>query len=422
MRAEAAIAALALLAGAAEGQERAAQERAAATQEQVDWTIAAESVYTATGEAIDGGLVATAGGKIRSVAPGKAPKGEHVLRAAAVTPGMIDLSVRITRGAVSVEQSREVTPELSVLDGLDWFDPAWEAQARRGVTAALVNPPDRNVIGGLGAVVKTAGGAAEERLVRAEAVLRGSFGTSPSEGNSPASGSPTDFYKRRPTTRMGVEWEHRQAFYEAAAARRDRERAFTGSDELAAALEGRLPFMVQAWATQDIRTAIYLKEELAAQGLGELRLILDAAAEAWREPELLARSGAAVVLPPFPEGGRTEDGAFMTLSLAKQIDDLGVSFALSAHGSREAERSLARQAGHAIRGGLSFEAALEAVTLAPARMVGVDSRIGSLEPGKDADLVLWNGRPFEATSEVIGVVIGGRLVVDPRQRKGTAPD
>lgn len=387
-----------------------------AGQERGDWTVAADKVYTAAGEVLDGGAVTTAGGKIRAVLPGKGGSGDDVLRAAAVTPGMIDLSVRITREGLSVEQSREVTPELRALEGLDPFDPAWEAQARRGVTAALANPPDYNVIGGLGALVKTAGGhAPSERVVRADAVLRGSFGTDPSRNNHPAFGRPEDFYSRRPTTRMGVEWEHRTAFYEAAAARDDAERAFPGSDQLVAALDGQRPFMVQAWATQDIRTAIYLKEELEEQGLGHLRLILDAAAEAWREPELLVRSGAAVVLPPFPEGGRTGDGAFMTLTLAKQLADLGVPFALSAHGARDPGASLGHQAGFAMRGGLGFEAALEAVTLAPARFVGAEGRIGSIEVGKDADLVLWNGQPFEATSSVIGVIVDGYLVLDPRE-------
>jgi len=315
-----------------------------------------------------------------------------------------------------------VTAELRVLDGLDPFDPAWELQARRGVTCALVTPPDFDVIGGLGAVVKTAGGASfAERVVRPEAVLRGSFGGQPSARNHPAFGRPDDFYSRRPTTRMGVEWEHRKAFYDAAAARADAGRAFPGSEQLAAVLEGRRPFMVQAWATQDIRTAIYLKEELEAEGLGRLNLILDCAAEAWREPEMLVRSGAAVVLPPYPPNGRApQDGAFMTLTLAKELHELGVPFALSAHGSRDAAASLGRQAGFAMRGGLSFDAALEAVTLAPARLVGIDDRTGSVEVGKDADLVLWNGAPFEATSAVIGVIVDGYLVLDPRRSQAAA--
>ena len=67
-----------------------------------------------------------------------------------------------------------------------------------------------------------------------------------------------------------------------------------------------------------------------------------------------------------------------------------------------------------MRGGLSFDAALAAVTIEPARMIGVDDRVGSIAIGKDADLVLWNGKPFEATSGIIGVLIDGRLVLDPR--------
>jgi imidazolonepropionase-like amidohydrolase len=67
-----------------------------------------------------------------------------------------------------------------------------------------------------------------------------------------------------------------------------------------------------------------------------------------------------------------------------------------------------------MRGGLPFEAALAAVTITPARLIGVDDRVGSLEVGKDADLVLWSGEPFEASSAVIGVLVDGRLVLDPR--------
>ena len=398
---------------------------AAQDLEQGDWTIRADKIYTAAGKVIDGGSVVTSGGKIRAVTPGGGKGGKNggkgkVLSAAAVTPGMVDLSIRITSGDTSVEQSREVSPELRALDGIDAFDRDWLAQARTGVTSALANPPDMNVIGGLGAVIKTAGSSdVGERLVKADAVLRGSFGGQPSARNHPAFGRPTDFFSRRPTTRMGVEWEHRKAFYDAAAARKDPEtRGFQGRDQLVAVLEGRRPFMVQTWATQDIRTAIYLKEEIEAEGLGKPIFILDAAAEAWREPEMLARSGASVVLPPYPERGRApQDGAFMTLGLAEQLHQLGVPFALSAHGSRSPGESLGHQAGFAMRGGLPFEAALEAVTMAPARMVGVDDRVGSIEVGKDADLVLWSGTPFEATSSVIGVVVDGYLVLDPRDRE-----
>jgi imidazolonepropionase-like amidohydrolase len=94
--------------------------------------------------------------------------------------------------------------------------------------------------------------------------------------------------------------------------------------------------------------------------------------------------------------------------------DRGVPVALSSHGAAPADQRLDRQAGFAMRGGLSFDEALAAVTTTPAEMIGVSDRIGTLDAGKDGDLVMWSGPPFEATSRVVGVLIDGQLVLDPR--------
>jgi hypothetical protein len=283
------------------------------------------------------------------------------------------------------------------------------------VTSVLASPPDDAVIGGLGVAMKTAGpDSFAARTIKADAVLRGAIGQQPSNRNHPAQGRPNDFYSRRPTTRMGVEWVLRDRFYEAAYSRKDASRAFPGSAELLSVLDGRRPFAIEAWTTQDIRTAVFWKEEMEREGFGRPRVFIDAAAEAWKEPQLLVRSGIGVVLPPFPLQGRTGDGAFMAWDTAKILNDMGVPIALSSHNSALPEARLARQAGYAMRGGLPFDAALRAVTIAPARMIGIEDRVGSLEVGKDADLVLWNGTPFEATSRVIGVLVDGRLILDPR--------
>jgi imidazolonepropionase-like amidohydrolase len=388
----------------------------AAPQEAEDtsWTVWADKVYTAAGDVLDGAVIRVEDGRITAITPGgSAPGG--ALKAAAVTPGMVDLSVRLLGDWTDVEHAREVNAGMRAADAADLFDERWKAVARTGVTTALVNPPDFNVIGGLGFAVKTAGGpGGSAHELAPDRVVRGAIGSQPSARNHPAYGRPEDLYSRRPTTRMGVEWEHRAAFYDAAASRGDEARAFPGSAELVRVLDGELPFMVQAWTTQDIRTAVFLAEEIVREGLGQPRFVLDAAAEAWREPQLLVRSKVAVVLPPFAPLGRTGEGAFMTIESAQLLHDLGVPLALSAHGSTGAGDSLGRQAGWAMRGGLPFDAALAAVTIAPARLIGVDDRVGSLEVGKDADLVLWSGEPFEASSAVIGVLVDGRLVLDPR--------
>jgi imidazolonepropionase-like amidohydrolase len=381
--------------------------------EQRSWTISADMVYTASGDPIKNGEVSVSNGKIGSVSSG----GGGELKCAAITPGMVDLSIHIDRGFYSVEQSREVTPEMRVAATLDMFDEQWKSQARSGVTTAMVNTPDRSVIGGLSIVLKTAGDKnVAARTVKADAVLFGAMGGAPSQGNHPAFGRPEDFYSRRPTTRMGVEWEWRKAFYDAAAARTNLDKATAGTPQLESVLEGKLPLMIEAWTTQDIRTAVFLKEEMERESLGHPILIVDSAAEAWKEPQLLVRSHASVVLPPFPPQGRTSDNSFFAWDTAKLLDSLGIPVALSGHGEGEVGARLDRQAGFAMRGGMSLDAALRAVTINPARMAGVDKRVGSLESGKDADLVMWNGQPFEATSRVVGVLIDGRLILDPRSQ------
>jgi imidazolonepropionase-like amidohydrolase len=384
-----------------------------------NWVISAERVYTAAGRSLEHGTVAVQGSKIGMVSVSSEDSGADTLACYAVTPGLVDASARISSGMSSVEQSREETPELRVTDTLSPFDNAWDGQVTSGVTSVLATPPDDNVIGGLGAVLKTAGPPSiAARTVKADAVLRGAIGSQPSRRNHAAFGRPTDFFARRPTTRMGVEWEWRRSFYEAAASRKDPARSFKGCAQVLAALDGKLTLNIQAWTTQDIRTAVFLKEELEQepQLAGKPRLLIDAAAEAWKEPQLLVRSHALVVLPPFPEEGRTEDGAFMAWNTAALLVEQGVLVALSAHGDSTPAGSLGMQAGYAMQGGLDFDQALAAVTINPARMLGAEERIGSIEVGKDADLVLWNGEPFQATSRVIGVIVDGALVLDPRTK------
>ena len=366
------------------------------------WTISADKVYTAAGDAIDGGVVTVADGKISTVTPGSAD-GDDVLECYAVTPGLIDLSARVSTGSYSVEQSTETPVAMNVADTLDLFDYRWTRELKSGVTTVLANPADKAVLGGYGVALKTGGEPTlEARLLKDETAVRASMGREPSSG-------PATFYYRRPTTRMGVEWVFRKSFYDTLAARQDESLRTPETQVLERVLQGELPLTVQAWMTQDIRTAIYMKEEFQIP-----RMVIDSAAEAWKEPALLVRSGAEVVLPPFSTQGNSGEGSFFAWDTAKVLHENGVTFALSGHGARNPESRLNLQPGYAMRGGLPFDAALAAVTINPARMIGVDDRVGTVEVGKDADLVLWSGEPFQPTSRVIGVLLNGELVLDPR--------
>jgi imidazolonepropionase-like amidohydrolase len=102
------------------------------------------------------------------------------------------------------------------------------------------------------------------------------------------------------------------------------------------------------------------------------------------------------------------------LSTVRELMDAGVSVALSAQDLRE-EDGLARQAMYAVRAGVSPEEAIKAVTLTPAKMLGIDKEVGSIEAGKRADLVVWSGEPLDATSRPLVVLVGGRSVMDLRE-------
>lgn len=384
---------------------------AASDGPRTSWSVFADKVYTSTGKVHENALVVVGDGKIRAITPGvEAPR--DALRAAVLTAGMVDASARVNTGNTSVEQSSEVTPGTVGHFGVDVFDPRWGRLSRSGVTTAFVAPLNRNVVGGLGTILKTAGATPADRNVEGAEMVCGAIGSEPSASNRPASGRPTSIYNRRPTTRMGVEWEWRSALF--AAAQADVKDADAHTKVLQDALAGKTGVYIQAYATQDIRTAVFLKEEMQREGFGEMRLVIDAAAEAWREPAMLVRTNTAVILPPVPSQGRTRDQAFMAADTAKVMQDAGIDFALSAHDGANASARLDVQAGLAMRGGLTREQALRAVTITPARLLGIDQRVGTVEAGKDADLVLWNGEPFEATSRPVGVLVGGHLVLDPR--------
>lgn len=398
--------ALALSIGLATARPASAQE----DQANNDGKVYASVLHTSAGETLKDVMVTFADGKITAIAPGSAlPDG--YAEGLVLTAGLIDLSARVTRSENAVEQTNEVESRLSVANSLDLFDRTWDRLARSGVTTVLATPPDRNVVGGLSAVLKTQGSKdMAQRQLNARNFLRGAMGDAPSSGNRPAWGSPNSIYNRRPTTRMGVEWEWRRAFFDAAAAPEYPELEFPGADVFRAVLAGNITLYVQAFTVIDIRTAVFLKEEMKREGFGDIQMWIDGGSEAWKDAQLLKRSNTGVVLSPFPSAGYSPERSFQAWRVAKDLDEMGIPFTLSAHGRTEPGRTLADQAGRAMRGGLSFEKALAAVTSAPAAVLGLEDRLGTVEVGKDADFVLWSGQPFELTSRIIGVWVDGRQV------------
>ncbi len=317
------------------------------------------------------------------------------------------------------EASSEVVPHTNVMDSIDLQSPDFERLARRGVTTVFVSTDSGSVIGARGAIVKT-GGPADQRIVRRTDAVKAAMGSDPSRrggSNRLPRGTHVSFHARRPHTRMGVTWVFRKALHEARAVAGGlpqiggADTPPTGAIEpLVAVLKGELPLRIQARTQSDILTALRLADEFG------LRFTLEEATEAYRCLNELQAAQIPVVYGPVfiePTGWRayTGEARKAKLTTARALLDAGVEMALTANEMRD-EEGLAAQAMYAMRYGLTGDEALAAVTSAPARILGIDDRVGTLGEGKDADLVVWSGPPFASTSRIQTVVVGGELVFD----------
>jgi imidazolonepropionase-like amidohydrolase len=326
-----------------------------------------------------------------------------------IIPGLIDAGCTVGIAGVANEDGQEVAPQIRIVDSLDPRSPDLARARQSGVTAALVEPGNRGVIGGVASVIRTAGPSRAGMIVRAESALKGAIGPWPSQGNYSPRGGAATFFARRPTTRMGVAWEFRKAFLDAKAAR-EKELRDPATGLLIQALEGKLPLRIAASRITDLETALQIAEELG------LAVSFEEAEESWKCAAMLAKRNIPVLLRPAagivpPSGIEPVDVRLDAFTLLTRA---GVKTALLPTGGPE---GLLASVALAVRHGASPSDALRAVTLAPAEILGVADRMGSLEKGKDANLVVVSGAPHDLTTRVEGVMIDGRWVFGEKVRK-----
>lgn len=369
---------------------------------------------------IEDGVLVVAGGKIQAVggASTPVPDGAVVVDCTGmtITPGLIDASFQTGARVEDLnEQSEEVTPHMRALDTLDPEDPAFVQAREAGVTAVHVMPGTRNVISGLGCAVKTAGDGPSDMVLARDVSLRLVMGSEPSLRNRAIRGGRVDsIYYRRPTTRMGVVWEARQAFYEAKEDQTLNDGdggSDPGIEVLKRVLEGKLTAYTTARSEQDIRTALRLAEEFGYE------TVIDDAQDAHYVVDELSEAKVTVLLgAPSAEsvtGTAARDGADPRGATAPLLARKQVPFVITT-GTNPAALELVREAMFAARNGIPPQLALDAVTILPARLLGIDDRVGSLAPGKDADFVVWSADPLNPAATAVSVHIDGNTVHSSR--------
>ena len=361
-------------------------------------------ILSVSGEPIAKGAVVVRGGKIVAVADNVVfPEAKVIdLSGKVIIPGLIDAGCTLGVAGPANEDGEEVAPHVRIADSLDPRSPDLARARQCGVTAAFVEPGNRGVIGGVASIVRTSGPSRAAMMVRESAALKAVIGPTPTQGNFSPRGSAPTFFARRPTTRMGVAWELRKAFFDAGRAEGDD----PGKAVLAQALAGKIPVRIAASRITDLETAIQIADELG------LTIVFEEAQEAYKRADLLVKRNIPVLLRLSVNGtapmyfGEQNEVRLDTFSLLLKA---GVKTALLSTGDPRSEGVLPAVS-FAVRGGASPAEALRAVTLTPAEILGVADRMGSLEAGKDANLVVLSGEPHDVTTRVEKVMIDGRWV------------
>lgn len=328
----------------------------------------------------------------------------------------------VSRSGFQTEQSDEVIPHTRVLDSVNLYSADFDRLASGGVTTVFVTAHSSAVIGSRGTILRTAG-PVKDRVVEAESAVKATIGADPSwrdTRNRQPFRRRVSFLNRRPTTRMGVAWVFRKAFHDAQ--RASRGLAPYGADTppeaslevLQQILAGDIGLRIQARNYVDIVTALRVTEEFG------LPFVLEEGIEAYKAiDELQARNIPVIFGPIFVDApgfrGRSMDrfGFEARLHTFDKLLNSGLTTALTAHELRD-EDGLARQGMYAARMGSDPEQVLAAVTTTPAKLLGIEKSVGTVETGKRADLVVWSGKPFGATSEPVVVMVGGEVVADAR--------
>ncbi|MYM20664.1 amidohydrolase family protein [Brevibacterium sp. 5221] len=331
----------------------------------------------------------------------------------ALTPGLFESHGHVGvhedgEGPAGNDTNESIRPDGSALRALDGINPAdvgFADALRGGVTTALIKPGSANPIGGRTAALKTWGRIADEMLISQDLSVKSALGENPKR-----------FFGEKgkaPSNRMGVAREIREAFtaaqdYRAAKERAEAEgKAFDtdlGKETLVAVLEGRLAWDQHCHRADDIATAVRLADEFG------YRLIVNHGTEGHFIADFLAERGIDVIVGPLMTSRSKVELRERTLATPAVLEAAGVRFALTTDHPVVPINFLIHEASLAVKEGLSPAAALASLTVWPAQMFGLEDRIGTLEPGSDADVVVWSGDPLALDSRALRVFVDGREV------------
>ncbi|MGI6492258.1 MAG: amidohydrolase [Pelotomaculum sp.] len=370
--------------------------------------IVGGKIITMAGAVIEKGTVLIEGDKISGVLEGiTVPRDAEVIEATGkvVMPGLIDAHCHVgiaeeiyrEEGADANEITDPVTPHLRAIDAINPADLAFGDALSGGVTTVVTGPGSANIIGGEMAALKTHGIVVDEMLVSFPAGLKAALGENPKRSYGAN--------KKMPATRMAAAALLREAFTRAQNyIKKEAEEKDLKMEALARVLRGDVPLRVHAHRADDIMTAVRIAGEFG------IRLVIEHCTEGHLVAGQLAAKGVAAVVGPIITNRAKVEMQGVSLKTAAELAEAGVTFAIMTDHPEVPIQHLATSAALAQKGGLSQEQALQAVTINAATILGLENRLGSIETGKDADIVIWDGDPLAISSKVEQVFINGQKI------------
>jgi imidazolonepropionase-like amidohydrolase len=358
-----------------------------------DLAIKNARILTISGAEIEGGSVIVKGGRIEAVGKDlEIPWDAKVVDAGGRTllPGLIE--AHTFRGLDRPNERMPSVPFVSAFDAVNPVDPYFEDALRQGICALGVSPGHDTLIGGQICLMKPAGGTTERMLLGKNAFLKISL--------KPRAG----------TSRMAHVAALRRELDEARDAEKEKSEgeAAAKREPLLRLLRGALPAMVYCPTASDVLKAIELSETY------KFRVTLVLGRDGWKAVDEIAKRKLDVVLAPELAYWETDEETREEVRRhgAAPFAKAGVRFALQTDGSPYGGAYLWYQAAQALKQGVSRADALRAITLAPAEILGLGARLGTIEKGKDATFTLFTGDPLDAQTWVDRVWIEGRSVYE----------
>ena len=374
-------------------------------------------IYTMAGAIIDNGSILVENGKIKEIGESIiAPIDAKVIdvEGKLAFPGMIDAHCHLGmwedaigfEGADGNEMTDPITPHLRAIDAINPMDRTFKEAYEGGITSVSTGPGSANVVGGQFASIKTYGRRIDEMIIEEPAAMKVAFGENPKRVYNDK--------KRMPTTRMATAALLRETLMKAKEyydkkqeAKKDESKAPAFDMKMEAmmdVLEGKIPLKAHAHRADDIFTSIRIAKEFG------VKITLEHCTEGHLIADYIAKEELpAIVGPTFGERSKFEL-INKTFDTPKMLWEAGVKIAIMTDHPVIPVQYLPLCASLAVKAGLPEEEALKSITIYPAEILGIHHKVGSIEVGKDADIVIWDGHPFDVQSSVVCTIIDGNIV------------